>query len=238
RRLENLEELVGKTLEVKIIEFQQKNKKVVVSRRVVEEEARNNEKQALWKAINVGEKRKGKVAKLVKFGAFVDIGGVQGLVHLNDLSWSRVNRPEEIVNVGDEVEVYIQDVDMDRERISLSLKNIVKNPWDVSSGKYKVNNVVSGKISKFIKAGAFVEVEPGVEGFVHLSEICDDKCTKASDVLELCQEVKVKILDINEEEHKMSLSIKDAIEKSKEYLEYNDNEEGFSLGDLFKDFKF
>ncbi|MPQ43595.1 30S ribosomal protein S1 [Clostridium tarantellae] len=238
RRVENLEELIGKTLDVKVIEFEKNKKKVVVSRRIVEEEIKNKEKQVLWKSIKVGEKRRGKVVKLVKFGAFVEVSGVQGLVHLNDLSWSRVNKPEEVVNVGDEVEVYIQEIDMDKERLSLSLKDVVKNPWHTSIKKYKINDILDGEVSKFIKAGAFIEIEPGIEGFVHLSEICYDNIAKASDVLQLGQKVKVKILDINADEHKLSLSIKDASEKSKEYLEYNDNEEGFSLGDLFKDFKF
>lgn len=238
RRVENLETLVGETLDVKVIEFDKKNKKVVVSRRVVEEEIKQNEKVALWKTIKSGEKRRGTVTKLAKFGAFVNIGGVEGLVHLNDMSWSRVNKPEEVVNVGDEVEVFVQEVDKVKERVSLSLKAVVTNPWDIVGGKYKSGTVVAGNVSKFIKAGAFVEVEPGIEGFVHISEVTDENIAKASDILELGQEVKVKVLDVNENDHRMSLSIKDAHEKSKEYLQYNDEEDGFSLGDLFKDFKF
>lgn len=237
RKVENLETLVGKTLEVKIIEFDKRNNKVVISRRIVEEEILKNEKRALWDSIKNGEKRIGIVTKLVKFGAFVNIGGVEGLIHINDLSWSRVNNPEEVVSVGDEVEVFVQDVDKAKERISLSLKDIITNPWDTIEGKYVVGTVLTGKVSKFIKVGVFVELEPGIEGFVHISEITDDNIVKSSDLLSLGQEVKVKILDVKEENHKISLSIKDAIEKSVEYLKYNDEESGFSLSELFKELK-
>lgn len=237
RRVENLETLVGKTLEVKIIEFDKRNNKVVISRRVVEEEILKNEKIALWDSIKNGEKRIGIVTKLVKFGAFVNIGGVEGLVHINDLSWSRVNNPEEVVSVGDEVEVFVKNVDKGRERISLSLKDVITNPWDTIEGKYVVGTILTGKISKLIKVGVLVEIEPGVEGFVHISEITEDNIVRSSDLLSLGQEVKVKILDIKEENHKIILSIKDAIEKSEEYLKYNDEECGFSLSELFKELK-
>ncbi|ELC8349308.1 30S ribosomal protein S1 [Clostridium perfringens] len=233
RRIENLEELVGKTLEVRVIEFNKENRKVVVSRRVIDEEIRNNEKKALWSSIKEGEKRKGKVTRLAKFGAFVDIGGVEGLVHLSDMSWSRVHKPEEVVSVGDEVEVFVSEVDIDRERIALSLKDVIKNPWETLEG-LKVGDVVSGKVTNFIKVGAFVEVLPGIEGLVHISEITDENIAKPSDILELGQEVKVKILNIDDENKKMSLSIKDAVETSNEYMQYNDEEEGYSLADLFK----
>lgn len=233
RKIENLEELVGKTLEVKVIEFNKHNKKVVVSRRIIEEEIRQKEKKELWASIKEGEKRKGKVTKLAKFGAFVDIGGVEGLVHLSDMSWSRVNKPEEIVSVGDEVEVFVSEVDMDKERIALSLKDVIKNPWETLD-ELKVGDVVSGKVTNFIKVGAFVEVLPGIEGLVHISEITDENIAKPSDILKLGQEVKVKILNIDDENKKMSLSIKDAVESSDEYKKYNDEEEGYSLADLFK----
>ncbi|MCG4545006.1 30S ribosomal protein S1, partial [Clostridium perfringens] len=233
RRIENLEELVGKTLAVRVIEFNKDNRKVVVSRRVIDEEIRNNEKKALWSSIKEGEKREGKVTRLAKFGAFVDIGGVEGLVHLSDMSWSRVHKPEDVVSVGDEVEVFVSEVDMDRERIALSLKDVIKNPWETLEG-LKVGDVVSGKVTNFIKVGAFVEVLPGIEGLVHISEITDENIAKPSDILELGQEVKVKILNIDDENKKMSLSIKDAVETSNEYMQYNDEEEGYSLADLFK----
>ena len=238
RRIENFNTLLGKSLDVKIIEFEKRNNKIVVSRRVVEETLAKEEKERIWNSIKSGEKRQGVVTKLVKFGAFVDIGGVNGLIHLNYMSWSRVNKPEDVVSVGDNVEVFVQEVDKSKGRISLSLKDILQNPWDNIKTKYKVNDVLDGVVSKFIKVGAFVEIEPGVEGFVHISEITDENISKPSDALEIGKKVKVKILDINSDENKIALSIKDAIEKSKEYMQYNDENEGFCLGELFKDFKF
>lgn len=238
RRIENFNTLLGKSLDVKAIEFEKRNNKIVVSRRVVEETLAKEEKERIWNSIKSGEKRQGVVTKLVKFGAFVDIGGVNGLIHLNDMSWSRVNKPEDVVSVGDNVEVFVQEVDKSKGRISLSLKDILQNPWDNIKTKYKVNDVLDGVVSKFIKVGAFVEIEPGVEGFVHISEVTDENISKPSDALEIGKKVKVKILDINSDENKIALSIKDAIEKSKEYMQYNDENEGFCLGELFKDFKF
>lgn len=235
RRIEDLNELVGKTLEVRIIELDESKNKVVVSRRVIEEEIREKEVKALWASLKKGEKRAGKVTKLVKFGAFVNIGGLEGLVHNSDLSWKRVNDPSEIVSVGDEVEVFVQDFDPAKGRISLALKEVNKNPWELLNGKYKVNDVITAKVIKFVNFGAFVEVEPGVEGLVHIAEISEENIAKASDVLKLGQEVKVKVLNVDEVNHKMSLSIKDAQESSKEYLQYNDKNDEATLGDIFKD---
>lgn len=238
KRIENLEELVGKTIEVKIIEFDKEKRKVVVSRRVIEEAVLKTQKLALWKTINVGEKRTGKVTKILKFGAFVNIAGIEGLIHINDLAWTRVKKVEDILSVGDNVEVYIKDIDIDRERLALSLKDITENPWAKLSKNRKIGDTVNAKIVRFISVGAIAETEDGVEGLVHISEITDENITSADSVLKLGQEVKVKILSMDIEKEKLSLSIKDAEEKSKEYLNYNDNEEGFSLGDMFKDFKF
>lgn len=238
RRIENLEELVGKTLEVKIIEFDKEKRKVVVSRRVIEEAAIKIERIALWKTINVGEKRNGKVTKILKFGAFVNIAGIEGLIHINDLAWTRVKRVEDILSVGDNVEVYIKDIDIERERLALSLKDVTENPWSKLSKNRKIGETVKGKVVRFISVGAIVETEDGVEGLVHISEVTDENITSAESVLKLGEEVKVKILSMDIENEKLSLSIKDAQEKSKEYLQYNDEEEGFSLGDMFKEFKF
>lgn len=237
-KVQDLNVLVGKLLDVKVIEFEKRNNKIVVSRRVVEEKLAKEAKEKVWNSIKPGEKVQGVVTRLAKFGAFVDIGGIDGLIHLNDMSWSRVNKPEEVVNIGDKVEVFIQEVDKSKGRISLSLKDVLKNPWNNVREKYKINDVLEGTVSKFIKVGAFVEIEPGVEGLVHISEITDENISKPSDVLEIGKKVKVKILDINSDENKISLSIKDATEESKEYLKYNDESDGFSLGELFKDFKF
>lgn len=233
-----LSTLVGKELEVRVIEFDKRDKKVVASRRILEEEQYNEEKKALWNSVKKGEKREGKVTRIAKFGAFVDIGGIEGLVHLSDLAWGRVKRVEDVVSVGDRVEVYVGDFDKEKERLSLAIKDIKKDPWEDAKSTLKVNDVVTGKVVKFLNFGAFVEVLPGVEGLVHISEITEDNIAKPSDVLTIGGEVKVKILDINSADKKMSLSIKDALEKSKEYEKFNDSFEGESLAGLFKDFKF
>lgn len=235
----NLSTLVGKELEVKITELDFRNNKIVGSRRVVEEEEYNKNKKRIWNGLKEGEKRNGIVKKLVKYGAFVDIGGVEGLIHLSDLSWERVNRPEEVVKEGDKVEVFIGTVDKEKERLSLILKDVAKEPWTLYANDIKEGNIIEGKVVKFMPFGAFVELFDGIEGLVHITEITDENIAKPSDVLELNQKVKVKILNVNREDKKIELSIKDASESSKEYLDYVDNEEeGTSLADLLKGFKF
>ncbi|SHE66423.1 30S ribosomal protein S1 [Clostridium fallax] len=238
----DLKTLIDKDVEVEIIEFDKEKKKVVVSRRVIDEKIKEEkrraieeEKKKLWASLRKGEKRNGKVVRLVKFGAFVDIGGIEGLVHNNDLSWKRIVDPSEVVSVGDKVEVFVQDFDEIKGRLSLALKEVDNNPWDNLNGKYKINDIIQGKVVKFMNFGAFVELEPGVEGLVHISEITDENIAKASDVLKIGETIKVKVLDIDEKNHKMSLSIKDAVEKSKDYLKYVDEEEGATLGDILKD---
>lgn len=230
--------VVGKTLEVKLIELDLRNRKVVASRRVIEEEQYQIEKKKMWASINEGEKRTGVVTKIAKFGAFVDIGGVQGLVHINDLAWGRVKRVEDVVKVGDQVEVFVGEVDREKERLALVLKDVNSEPWKVHGSSIKDGAVMEGKVVRLTNFGAFVEVLPGVEGLVHITEITDENIAKASDVLTVGQNVKVKVLSVNKEDKKLSLSIKEAVERNKEYMKYNDSEEGLSLGDLFKDLKF
>ena len=235
----DLSTLVGKELQVKITELDFRNNKIVASRRVIEEEEYNKNKKAVWNSLKEGEKRSGVVKKLVKYGAFVDIGGVEGLRHLSDLSWERVNRPEEVVKEGDKVEVFIGTVDKEKERLSLILKDVTKDPWAVHTDDIKEGDIIEGTVVRFMSFGAFIELFDGVEGLVHITEITDENIAKPSDALELNQKVKVKVLSVNKEERKIALSIKDAVEASKEYLEYVDNEEeGTSLADLLKDFKF
>lgn len=231
-------DVVGKTLEVKLIELDLRNRKVVASRRVIEEEQYQIEKKRMWASVNEGEKRTGVVTKIAKFGAFVDIGGVQGLVHINDLAWGRVKRVEDVVKVGDQVEVFVGEVDREKERLSLVLKDVNSEPWKVHGDSIKDGAIMEGKVVRLTNFGAFVEVLPGVEGLVHITEITDENIAKASDVLTVGQNVKVKVLSVNKEDKKLSLSIKEAVERNKEYMKYNDSDEGLSLGDLFKDLKF
>lgn len=229
-----LSTLLGKEIEVKLTELDLRNRKIVASRRVLEEEAYQAKKKELWKNLNSGEKREGTVKKIIKAGAIVDIGGITGLIHINDLTWERVKKVEDIVNVGDKVTVFVGDVDVEHERVSLILKDVDKEPWKVHVDNIKTGDLIEGKVVKFMSFGAFVELFPGVEGLVHINEITDENIAKPSDVLEVGQMVKVKVLDVNKENKRISLSIKDAVERSNEYLQYNDNDDDVTLGDLFK----
>jgi small subunit ribosomal protein S1 len=241
--IENLEDFKGKTLEVKIIELDKENKKVVLSRKVIEKAESDVKKDIVWNELKKGEKRKGVVTRLAKFGAFVDLGDIDGLIHVSELSWKRVQDPSEVVSVGDEVEVYVLDFDKAKGRISLGLKDVAGNPWNNISTKYHTNDIVEGTVVRLMEFGAFVQLESGVEGLVHLSEISEDRIAKVSDVLKVSDVVKVKIGDINEKDKRISLSIKEAADKSYGDLsQYNGEEQGVTLGDLlkdkFKDFKF
>jgi small subunit ribosomal protein S1 len=242
--VKDLNEFIGKTLNIKVIELDRSKERIVLSRREVESAELEVKKKSLWSEIKPGEKRTGVVSRLTKFGAFVDLGGVDGLIHLSELSWKRVKNPSEVVSIGDKVEVYVLDVDKENNRISLALKDVSEDPWNNIQDKYKVGSVVDGTVSKFLNFGAFVEIEPGLEGLVHLSEISEERILKPSNVLNIGNKVRVKILDIDSNAKRMSLSIKDSAEKPKEDFEkYVDTQEsGVSLGELFgdkfKDLKF
>ncbi len=233
-----LSTLVGKNIEVKIIELDFNNRKIVASRRAVEELEYAKNKKAIWKTLKSGEKKIGVVTNIVKYGAFVDIGGVEGLIHINDLAWERVYNVEDVVKVGDKVEVFIGEIDTKKERLSLILKDVAKEPWELHGDSLKEGEIFEGKVVRLTNFGAFVEILPGIEGLVHITEITDSNIAKPSEVLTVGQKVKVKILNVDKNEKKLSLTIKDAIEKSNEYMQYNDSDEGLTLGDLFKDFKF
>ena len=230
----DLKTLLGKEIEVRLTELDLRNRKIVASRRILEEEAYEAKKKEIWKSVKSGEKREGIVKKVIKAGAIVDIGGVTGLIHINDLAWERVKRVEDVVNVGDKVTVFVGEVDAQNERVSLILKDVDKEPWKVHADSIKAGDVVEGKVVKFMSFGAFVELFPGVEGLVHINEITDENIAKPSDVLQMGQTVKVKVLDVNKADKRISLSIKDAVERSNEYMQYNDTEDGVTLGELFK----
>ena len=229
-----LSTLIGKEIEVKLTELDLRNRKVVASRRVLEDAAYEVSKKKLWASVKSGEKRDGIVKKILKVGAIVDIGGITGLIHINDLAWERVKRVEDVVSEGDKVTVFVGEIDTERERVSLILKDVDKEPWKIHGDSIKVGAVMEGKVAKLLGFGAFVELFPGVEGLVHINEITDENITKPADALQIGQTVKVKVLDVKKDERRISLSIKDAVERSTEYLQYNDEEEGYSLGELFK----
>ena len=234
--VEDLQEYVGKVIEVKVIELDKYNEKVILSRKEVEKVELQEKKNILWDTLVKGEKRTGEVKRLAKFGAFVDIGGMDGLIHISDMSWKRISDPSEILTVGDKVEVYIIDFDKAKGRISLGLKEVTQDPWNVILEKIRVGNIVEGTVVNLLDFGAFVEIEDGVEGLVHISNISEERISKPSSVLKIGDKVKVKIIEIDEKSKKIGLSIKDAEFKEEDYSSYNSNNNvGTTLGDLFKD---
>jgi small subunit ribosomal protein S1 len=196
-------------LEFKIIKINRERRNIVVSRRELMEERRREQKKELLSEIKIGETRRGVVKNITDFGAFVDLNGMDGLLHITDMSWGRINHPSEVVKVGQEVEVMILDVDREKDRISLGLKQSTPNPWDDIERKYPVGTRISGKVVNLVPYGAFIEIEEGVEGMVHVSEISWTKrVAKASDALTLGQMVDAVILNINKDEQKISLGIR------------------------------
>jgi len=203
------DDMMDRELEFKIIKINRERRNIVVSRRELMEERRREQKKELLSEIKIGETRRGVVKNITDFGAFVDLNGMDGLLHITDMSWGRINHPSEVVKVGQEVEVMILDVDRDKDRISLGLKQSMPNPWDDIERKYPVGTRISGKVVNLVPYGAFVEIEEGVEGMVHVSEISWTKrVAKASDALALGQVVDAVILNINKDEQKISLGIR------------------------------
>lgn len=243
--VEDLKEFIGKTLTVKVIELDKDKRKVVLSRKEVEKAEAEVKKDEVWSTLTKGERRTGVVTRLAKFGAFVDLGGIDGLIHVSDLSWKRISDPAEVVSVGDKVEVYVIGFDKAKGRISLGLKEVAQNPWNNAANKFKVNDIVEGTVVRTTDFGAFVEIAEGVEGLVHISQVAEERVTKVSAVLNQGDKVKVKILEMDLKNQKLSLSIKEAKnsqdrEEIKDFL--GEKSDGLTLGDLlkdkFKNFKF
>lgn len=222
--VEDLSAYNGKTLKAKIIDFDRNKKRVILSSRVIEEEKLEKKREELWNSLEIGKIIEGKVARLTDFGAFVDLGGLDGLIHISDLSWFRIEHPSEVVNVGETVEVQILDFDKERNRISLGLKQTLPQPWDVFIENRKVGDIVEGKVVNILDFGAFVRLEEGVDGLVHVSQIAKEHVDKPSDRLEVGQKVKVKIIDINPKNERISLSIKE-VEESEEDIEELENKD-------------
>ena len=208
RYVNDITEYVGKQMKVKIIEVEKHRRRVVASRKEFILEQEKLEKDELWTAIEEGSTVRGIVRRLTDFGAFVDIGGIDGLVHVTDLAWGRVNHPRDIVSINDEIDVVVLKVDKDRERISLGYKQTQPKPWDVAEDKYPVGSIVHGKVVRIVPFGAFVELEPGLDGLIHISQVAGKRIEKVEDVLELNQEVDVKVLELNIEARRISLSIR------------------------------
>ncbi|MGN0828122.1 MAG: 30S ribosomal protein S1 [Akkermansia sp.] len=205
----DLNEFVGKIYEFKIVKVNDERKNIVLSRREVIEAERSEQRQRFLETVNIGDKVTGTVKNITDFGAFVDLSGMDGLLHITDMSWGRVNHPSEVLHIGQELTVLILDVDREKERVSLGLKQLSNNPWADIEQKYPIGSRVKGRVTKLLAYGAFVELEKGVEGLVHVSELSWTKrITRPSDVLSLDQEIEAVVLNISVAEQKISLGIR------------------------------
>ena len=208
RRVPNLDEYLGQTIESKVIELNRPRNNVVLSRRAVLEEERKEQRQAILERLQPGLVIEGQISNIVEFGAFVDLDGIDGLIHISELSWSHVNHPSEILNIGDTVQVKVLDIDRDRQRISLGLKQTQEDPWQRVVDTYSVGDELEGKVTKVVAFGAFVEILEGVEGLVHISELAQQHVENPREIVQPGDDVRVKILEIDSERRRLSLSIK------------------------------
>ncbi len=210
RRVRDLQPYVGKEIEAKIIELDKNRNNVVLSRRAWLEQTQSEVRTTFLKELQKGQVRSGVVSSIVNFGAFVDLGGVDGLVHVSELSWKHIDHPSEVVEVGTEVTVEVLDVDMDRERVSLSLKATQEDPWQHFARTHAIGQVVPGKVTKLVPFGAFVRVDDGIEGLVHISELAERHVELPEQVVNVGDEIFVKVIDIDLERRRISLSLKQA----------------------------
>jgi small subunit ribosomal protein S1 len=214
RRVRDLQPYVGKELEAKIIELDKNRNNVVLSRRAWLEQTQSEVRQTFLTTLQKGQVRPGVVSSIVNFGAFVDLGGVDGLVHVSELSWKHIDHPSEVVEVGQEVTVEVLDVDMDRERVSLSLKATQEDPWQQFARTHAIGQVVPGRVTKLVPFGAFVRVDEGIEGLVHISELAERHVEVPEQVVQVNDEIFVKVIDIDLERRRISLSLKQANENA------------------------
>ncbi len=223
RRVRDLQPYVGRTIEAKIIELDKNRNNVVLSRRAWLEETQKEQREEFLVNLKPGELRRGVVSSVVNFGAFVDLGGMDGLVHVSELSWKHVDHPSTVVQVGDEIEVQVLDVDLDKERISLSLKATQQDPWQEFANAHRVGELVYGRVTKLVPFGAFVQVGEGIEGLVHISEMAVHHVDLPEQVVTPGEELWVKIIDIDLQRRRISLSIKQAAEGGEVAAEYREH---------------
>lgn len=213
RKVKDLDGYVGQILECKIIELDRNRNNVVLSRKAYLEESQREQRTAFLESLQPGERRKGVVSSVVHFGVFVDIGGMDGLVHVSEISWRRVDHPSEVVNVGDEVEVEVLDVDKESQKISLSMKACQEDPWEVFAREHDKGAIVDGRVTKIVPYGAFIEVADGIEGLAHISEMAHYHVQQPQQVVSVGEAVKVKVVDVDLTRRRVSLSIKQALEE-------------------------
>ena len=223
RRVRDLQPYVGREVEAKIIELDKNRNNVVLSRRAFLEETQKDQREQFLDNLRPGEVRKGVVSSVVNFGAFVDLGGMDGLIHVSELSWKHVDHPNQVVQVGDEVTVQVLEVDLDRERISLSLKATQQDPWQEFASNHRVGELVYGRVTKLVPFGSFVQVGDGIEGLVHISEMSAHHIEAPEQVVTPGEELWVKIIDLDLSRRRISLSIKQAAEGGEVAAEYREH---------------
>lgn len=234
--VEDFSDYKGKILPFKIVEMDQENNRLILSHRAVVQDEKNKSKRNRLDEIEAGQVLKGTVQRLTDFGAFVDIGGLDGLVHVSQLSHQHVSKPSDVVSKGQEVQVKVLSIDRDNERISLSIKETLPGPWANISEKVTKGSVLEGTVKRLVQFGAFVEVFPGVEGLVHISQIANKHIGTPHEVLSEGQQVQVKVLDVNEDDQRLSLSIKELEEKPvEETYELPEETTGFQFSDVIGD---
>lgn len=238
--IEDFSDYLGKVLTLKVEELDQTNNRVILSHKKVEQESLDVKKEALLDDLSQGDILEGRVARIANFGAFIDLGGVDGLVHVSELSHNHVKTPDEVVQVGDNVKVKVRAVDREAERISLSIKDTLPSPFEQIESEFNVGDIVPGKVVRLAQFGAFVEIAAGLQGLVHISQISHEHIGNPDEVLEKGQNVQVKILGIDKDEERISLSIKDTIEQETDYDESylnqsDSDEDNPTLGDVFGD---
>ncbi|PIU66016.1 MAG: 30S ribosomal protein S1 [Armatimonadetes bacterium CG07_land_8_20_14_0_80_40_9] len=237
KHVENLEEYEGKELELKFIGLDQGENKVILSRRVVLEEEQKRRREDIFSRLKEGEIVEGVVTRLTRFGAFVDLGGASGLIHISEMSWVRLSHPSEVVKEGDKIKVMVLKFDRDSQRISLGLRQVQPDPWKEADKRYPLGKVVKGRVVRILNFGVFVRVDDQIEGLVRISEVSSKRIDDVEKVVEVGKEVLVKVIDLNRAEHRMYLSMKQ-VEQDKEMKEYQEKmeqEKDVTLGDVFRE---
>ncbi|HAB33753.1 MAG TPA: 30S ribosomal protein S1 [Exiguobacterium sp.] len=236
--VEDFSDYIGRSIDVKVVELDQEKNRVILSHKAVVEGELNAKKKETLENLEVGQVLEGTVQRLTDFGAFVDIGGVDGLVHISEMAHHRVERPSDSVTEGQKVEVKVLGVDRDTEKVKLSIKETQPGPWQQMEGKIEAGDIVKGRVRRLVQFGAFIELAPQVEGLLHISQIANRHIGSPSEVLEEGQEIEAKVLEVRLDEHKISLSTRVLEEEegsSEDYSDYSNQSEGFSVADLTED---
>ncbi|MFZ5975403.1 MAG: bifunctional 4-hydroxy-3-methylbut-2-enyl diphosphate reductase/30S ribosomal protein S1 [Bacillota bacterium] len=232
--VENLEDYVGTTLRLRIIEVDKYKRRVVASQKMILQEESRTKKKQLWESLAPGQTIHGVVRRITDFGAFVDIGGIDGLLHVTDLSWHRVRHPSDIVSIGEEIDVQVLSVDPEKERVSLGLKQLRPDPWTLTAQKYAPGSIIEGKVVRIVNFGAFVAVEPGIDGLIHISQVSTHRINKVEDELSVGDIVRVKVLEVDPQAKRISLSRKQVLleEQAAEDSLHGDDVAGFDSMDI------